>query len=123
MIWLNKYQEQIPLWGKMIQMTRTLEKQLKTLGLNRQSEGQFSRTLSSMIIPQSLEPFKQKILNYLQVEMELIEDNRTVLATSDVIESIFGKYKCFSRRCPLKDLREAAFDHSFGDYELDNRCD
>ena len=37
--------------------------------------------------------------------MALLDDHQTVLATSDVIESIFGKYKCFSQRCPLKDLR------------------
>ena len=105
LLWLNNYQEQISLWRKMIQMTRSLEKQLKIFGLNRQSLRQFSRTLSSMIIPQSLESFKQKIFNYLQAEMELIENNRTLLATSDVIESIFGKYKYFSQRCPLKDIR------------------
>ena len=52
-----------------------------------------------------MKPFKQKILNYLQAEISPLEDNRTVLATSDVIESIFGKYKCFSQRCPLQDLR------------------
>jgi len=104
-VWLNKYQEQIPLWAKMSQMTRILEQQLKILGLNRQSSQQFSRTLSSIDIPQSLEPFKQKIFNYLQTEIFLIEDNRTVLATSDVLESIFGKYKCFSQRCPFKELR------------------
>ena len=105
LIWLHKYQEQIPLWAKMCQMTRTLEKQLKIFGLNRESQRQFSKTLSEMVIPQSLEPFKQKILDYLQSEMALLDDNQTVLATSDVIESIFGKYKCFSQRCPLKDLR------------------
>ena len=49
--------------------------------------------------------FKQKISDYLQSEIALLDDNQTVLATSDVIESIFGKYKCFSQRCPLKDLR------------------
>ena len=89
----------------MCQMTRTLEKQLKIFGLNRESQRQFSKTLSEMVIPQSLEPLKQKILDYLQSEMALLDDNQTVLATSDVIESIFGKYKCFSQRCPLKDLR------------------
>ena len=106
LLWLNNYKEQISLWGKMIQMTRSLEKQLKIFGLNRQSLRQFSRTLSSMIIPQSLESFKQKILNYLQAEIELIEDDKPrLLATSDVIESIFGQYKYFSKRCPLKDIR------------------
>ena len=79
----------------MCHITRTLEKQLKIFGLNRESQERFSQTLSSMFIPQSLEPFKQKILDYLQAEMALLDAHQTVLATSDVIESIFGKYKCF----------------------------
>ena len=105
LVWLNKYQEQIPLWAKMSQMTRILEQQLKILGLNRQSAQQFSRNLSPIAIPPSLESFKQKIFNYLQTEISLLEDNRTILATSDIIESIFGKYKCFSQRCPFQELR------------------
>ena len=56
LLWLVRYQEQIPLWMMMIKMTRTLEKQVKIFGLNRQSEAQFSRNLSLMEIPQSLEP-------------------------------------------------------------------
>ncbi len=28
-----------------------------------------------------------------------------LLATSDVLESLFGRYKHFSQRCPLKELR------------------
>ena len=30
----------------------------------------------------------------------------TTVATSDVLESIFSKYKRFSARCPLKDFRQ-----------------
>jgi hypothetical protein len=105
LMWLNKYQEQIPLWSMMIRMTRTLEKQLKLLGLNQQSLTTFSSSLATLVIPESLESFKQKIFNYLHTEMNFIKDDRTILATSDVLESIFGKYKRFSEQCPLQDLR------------------
>lgn len=105
-IWLDKYQPDIPLWATMIQMTRTLEKQLKVLGLNQESITQFSENISHLIIPTSLQTFYQRILNYLKGEMEKIQDDRTILATSDVLESIFGKYKRFSQRCPLKDFRQ-----------------
>ena len=87
-------------------MTRTLEKQLKLLGLTKQSECQFIENLSSLGIPNELEPFKCKIFDYLKGEINLIEDDRTLLATSDVLESIFSKYKRFSARCPLKDFRQ-----------------
>ncbi|MEL4897060.1 hypothetical protein [Crocosphaera sp. Alani8] len=32
------------------------------------------------------------------------KSNQTLLATSDVLESIFGHYKNISKRCPLKDI-------------------
>ena len=90
----------------MVEMTRTLEQQLKLFGLNKESVSQFSENLSHVVIPSSLKPFYQKIVNYLKNEIEKIQDNRTILATSDVLESIFGKYKHFSERCPLKDFRQ-----------------
>ncbi len=104
-IWLDKYQLDIFVMGNDDQMTRTLEKQLKVLGLNQESITQFSENISHLIIPTSLQTFYQRILNYLKGEMEKIQDDRTILATSDVLESIFGKYKRFSQRCPLKDFR------------------
>ena len=104
--WLDKYQHEIPLWVTMVQMTRTLEKQLKVFGLNQESVNQFSKKLDHILIPSSLKPFEEKILNYLKDELKKIQDNRTILATSDVLESIFGKYKCFSKRCPMKDFRQ-----------------
>lgn len=104
--WLNKYQQEIPLWGTMVQMTRTLEKQLKLFGLNQESVTHFSENISHILIPSSLSSFYDKIINYLKTEIEKIKDKRTILATSDVLESIFGKYKHFSKRCPLKNFRQ-----------------
>ena len=104
--WLINYQNSLFLWQKMVQMTRSLEKQLKLLGLSQQSESQFLGNLSNLGIPNELEPFKQKILDYLKGEINRLENDRTLLATSDVLESIFSKYKRFSARCPLKDFRQ-----------------
>ena len=104
--WLLNYQNNLFLWQKMAQMTRALEKQLKLFGLTQQSESQFIENLSTLGIPNELEPFKHKILDYLKGEINRLEDDRTLLATSDVLESIFSKYKRFSARCPLKDFRQ-----------------
>lgn len=104
--WLINYEDSLFLWQKMGQMTRTLEKQLKLFGLTQQSDSQFRKTLSSLSIPTQLESFQQKILDYLQEQIKPIKDGRTLLATSDVLESIFSKYKRFSARCSLKDFRQ-----------------
>ena len=59
-----------------------------------------------MIVPSSLQSFLEKITAYLTREISLVQEDLTFLGTSDVLESIFGKYKRFSARSPLKDLRQ-----------------
>ena len=48
--------------------------------------------------------FKARIEEYLVKEGSQIPDGRTLLGTSDVIESIFGKYKIFSSTRSLKEI-------------------
>ncbi|MGJ5634978.1 hypothetical protein ABF638_38175, partial [Nostoc sp. CALU 1950] len=48
--------------------------------------------------------FEQNICDYIVLQSSHIKDRKTFLATSDVIESLFGKYKYFSSRCPFKEM-------------------
>ncbi|EHJ09609.1 hypothetical protein CWATWH0003_5616 [Crocosphaera watsonii WH 0003] len=43
-------------------------------------------------------------MTYLHNEVSLVSDH-TLLPTTDVLESLFGRYKYFSQRSPLKELR------------------
>jgi hypothetical protein len=88
--WLKDYQEEIFIWGQMVMMTRTLETEFK---LN-----EFSLFSNKTLV------FQQNILQYITTEIEKIPEGKTFLATSDIIESIFGKYKHFSSKCPLKQI-------------------
>ena len=103
---LIDYQEQLEKWGTMVLLTRTLETQIKLFGLNKQSLEQFETQVAAMIVPSSLQSFLEKITAYLTREISLVQEDLTFLGTSDVLESIFGKYKRFSARSPLKDLRQ-----------------
>jgi hypothetical protein len=102
--WLFSYQESIPFWSSLLKITRTLEKQLKTHGLNSSSSSLFQKHLSPLNLPSSLNPFKDKVFHYLETEASLAS-HHTLLATSDVLESLFGRYKHFSQRCPVQELR------------------
>ena len=104
--WLIKYEEPLKQWDSMIFLTRTLETQVKVEGFNRQSSEQFESQIKSLIIPPSLWDFKNKIIQYISLEIAQIKTAAPILATTDVLESLFGKYKQFSSRCPLKDLRQ-----------------
>ena len=77
--------------------------QLKHFGLNKESLATFENTVSSFT-DTSLKDFKQNIVNYLVKETGKISSKDTFLATSDVLESLFGKYKNFSARSPLNQI-------------------
>lgn len=102
--WLIDYQEELDSWAQMVNLTRTLETQLKLCGLNRKSLSIFEQQHLATGINSRLELFQQQILDYLATESSRIREGQTLLATSDVIESLFGKYKHFSSRCPLKEM-------------------
>ncbi len=84
-------------------MIRLLQKKVKLLGLSSSSDLQFKQLLSQFNIPTSLNSFKHQLFLYLQQEMP--NSDQTLLASSDVLESIFGHYKNLSKRCPLKEIR------------------
>ncbi len=109
--WLRDYLEAIYLWGQMVLMTRTLEKQLKINGINQQSRIEFEKNQFSTST-NFISVFQDNILEYITTEISLIPVGKTFLATSDVIESIFGKYKHFSSRCPLKQIGQMVLNIS-----------
>ena len=101
--WLADYEADLIHWNQMVTMTRSLETQLKQLGLNSQS-GEYFEQNQLEVVNSSLLDFQQQIFDYLRNQCEQIKGQKTFLATSDVIESLFGKYKQFSARCPFKEM-------------------
>jgi len=100
--WLASYQNLLRDWSQMVQMTRFVETQVKLGGLNQEVFSIFQQHLTMKV--DFTEEFAQKILSYLTQEISQITSGRTLLATSDVLESLFGKYKHFSSRSPLKQI-------------------
>ena len=49
---------------------------------------------------------QQKVSEYLAIEIQKVPLNKTFLATSDIIESIFGKYKIFASSSPNLEINE-----------------
>ena len=52
-----------------------------------------------------MDNLREGIIRYLEKESGVVKGKSPVLASSDVLESIFGKYKFFSNRGPLKEIR------------------
>lgn len=102
--WLLEYQDSIPVWTSILAMTRSLESQIKKEGLTQSSLSQWHEMFPPSSVPDNLSLLYQKIQNYLQLQISAIPEGDIFLGTSDVIESLFGKYKLFSQRCPIKEM-------------------
>ena len=102
--WIEKYQDDIPVYSKMVELAHLAEKQLSHYGINRNSSKIFLAETKTQILSPRLEKFKDCVNNYLVNESGKIPQNEILWANSNVIESIFGKYKLFVDRSPLKEM-------------------
>jgi hypothetical protein len=101
--WLTDYALDIVKWNEMLLLTRSVETHLKQSGISDQSPIYFEQNLA-VYSDSYLQDFQQHILDYVIIQSNKFKELDTYLATSDVIESLFGKYKQFSSRCPLKEI-------------------
>lgn len=51
-----------------------------------------------------LNKLREEIKNYLREQTSVIPTESHLLASSDILESLFGKYKFFSKKCPIQEL-------------------
>ena len=101
--WLVDYQSELIRWNQMVNLTRSIETQLKQFGLNHQSLA-YLQEKNFAFADSSRQYFQQYIVDYVVAQTSHLRESETFLATSDVIESLFGKYKQFSARCPFKEM-------------------
>lgn len=102
--WLSTYQQELNTYADMVTIVQTVETQLKTQGIHRLSLLTYSQTMTAQLLNERVQKLKQQVSDYLAFESNQIPEGEILLGTSDVIESLFGKYKIFSSKRPLKDI-------------------
>jgi hypothetical protein len=110
--WLFSHRTDIQTYSEMLALIGSVQTQIKNQGLHDRSLCQWleslPQNLPSSIITPEVNPRVQKIQagieEYLVDEVKKIPAELILLGTSDVIESLFGKYKLFAQRRPLKEL-------------------
>lgn len=102
--WLADYQDVLHTYTQMLELVHGVEKQLKRQGLRSTSKDSFVEATQSMRLSPRLEQFKARIIEYLDQESRNLPEGQVRLATSDIIESIFGKYKWFSAKGAFKEI-------------------
>jgi hypothetical protein len=102
--WLFNYQPDIQIYTEIITQIHSVQKQIKNQGLHRKSSAQWLTNIAIHSLTSRGQKFSSQITEYLTFEAQQIPVDQIMLGTSDVIESIFGKYKLFTARRPVKDI-------------------
>jgi hypothetical protein len=110
--WMFNHRTDIKTYSEMLALIGSAQTQIKNQGLHDRSRSEWleslSQALPSSITTHSVNPRVQKIQagieEYLVDEVKKIPAELILLGTSDVIESLFGKYKIFAQRRPIKEL-------------------
>ncbi len=103
--WVKEYQESLMIWSEMLSITRTIEEKVKKQGLHPEIVQQFEQNSQKRLGSERINKFQKKIEESLKREIEMLKEDEIRIMSTDVIESLFGKYKSFSKKTSLKEIR------------------
>ncbi len=104
--WVNDFQEDIKIWREMIDMLKVMMCEIKKNGLSKKVAKTIIDKIESINFEhQNSKKMSAEITKYLNDETKNL--NGTYLGCSDIIESIFGRYKNFSAKTPMKEVGKA----------------
>jgi hypothetical protein len=107
--WLREFRPHLREWRTMLDLLQTAKDEIKLNGLRPKSAEQFEKTVAgTQLNSERLRCLKDQLLSHLRTESASTttgnERDQPWLGSSDIIESILGKYKNFSARTPMKEV-------------------
>lgn len=103
--WVLAYREVLPQWTQTITVSKTIQTVLKTQGLSRATPLAVKAELAAQEpLADPVVAFRTRMLKHIEQEAGKLPAGVTWLASSDIIESVFGHYKAFTARGPLKEV-------------------
>ncbi len=104
--WLFTYEKELHIYAEILEVFHLAKKQLNQQGIHQKSQLDWLELTENFSDLPWIKSSQQKVSQYLNIEGEKIPRYRTFLARSDIIESIFGKYKIFSSFSPNSEINE-----------------
>ena len=99
--WLREFRGDVGRYERLLRVVRQAQQEMKNHGLSRQTARRVWRGLGADVLgDRSLRSFLARVLGYLRSEGGKIPRGESWLGTSDVIESLFGKYKWLGEKAP-----------------------
>jgi hypothetical protein len=104
--WIDEFKESIQRWRNILEIISVARDEIKTNGLRIDSLDRFSNKLQNLnlrTIP-SYYAVISKLQTFFKEQTSNINPGQKFLGSSDIIESVFAKYKSFSARTPMKGI-------------------
>jgi hypothetical protein len=103
--WIEKLGDSLAEWRNMLDLLKRMKTQIKSDGFRKDSLERFEQDSFRIPLPtKRIRLLKNEITGYLKEETEGLDDKQVRLGTSDIIESVFGRYKEFSGKTPMKEI-------------------
>ena len=91
--WLRDYRQPLRRWQQVMQVIETAETLVRREGYHAQSEDQFRQRLPQVEAHSLADRLRGKLLAFIKQQALLSQENERLPGSSEVLESIIGKYK------------------------------
>lgn len=102
--WLLPFEAMLSPYIQCFDLVHLVNHSLNQHGLKHDSHHTLAHQLHQMALSDDAKAFGQLLIERVGQQAQGCETGQTWLATSDVIESLFGKYKLFCERSPIKEI-------------------
>lgn len=106
--WVHQYRRQVNQWRLWLDVLEVAKCEVKKNGLSEDTAKNFRKRVAKIKSKRtSVRQLKNELVHFFQEETKHCQDEKPWLGTSDIIESVFGKYKVFSAKTPMKEVGKA----------------
>lgn len=106
--WLDEFKEDIHGWRLLLDVLNEAQKEVKLHGLSKETKAHFIKRMEKIENGnERVENLKLEIMRYFDAETARMKENTVLLGTSDIIESVFGSFKIFSGKTPMKEINKS----------------
>ena len=105
--WVKKFEKSFKIWRQLIAILHSSKVEMIHNGLSSKTLNNILPSIESELYPQS-QQILTKITEYCEKETLNLSEGQTWLCCSDIIESIFGRFKRYARRAPMRDISRMA---------------
>jgi hypothetical protein len=104
--WIDAHTKKIKLWRQILDLIKFLKTEVVNNGIGGETLTRFKMLTAKHYekIPSKLQKIYDEMIEYVNDVAAYVPSGESWPACSDVIESIFGKYKTFAKQYPFREI-------------------